>query len=228
MIAISEKLNENSINFNSNSLVSNSSDWSIVDGTATLGSTILLDTQSSIKVNLANINSNYTYLKLVCRVDNDDQTLLTNSIHKVAVIYRIKYTNSNIRDTVNIFYPNFIYEDGAVSYVIIQTSDYDIASISINIINSEDITIKILETALYYAVVAKSSNIDQVMYDYITNNTEAFDQAFEYYINECPEHLDNLIADYLAENPQKVILPLYTSSDLPNVVDGEMFRMDTV
>lgn len=213
MIAVGNRVEERTLSFSSTSLLSNSSPWTI-QGTGSVGSVIELDEGDIASLTLTSVNKRFTYLKLVAAMTSDDQTLSTDSVKNVAVVYTITYADASIKPTTDIFYPNFAFEDNAETYTIIELSGDKVSSINVQIINSEEETVKITQTALYYMTVVDQDNISEELYE----NYQVDDTYFT-----------NLMDQYMLDHgisPSKLIIPGYTSiPPLADLQEGETFRL---
>lgn len=195
MIAISNKVEERTLNFRSNSLISFDSDWTISQGSGTIGtSSIVLNPNSIAELTLNNVNKKMTYIKILCKVRCNDTTISTQYNKNVAVIYKIEYTDSSIKDTTDIFYPNFTFEDNYEYYTIVELSGDKIKNINIQIINSENISINIIDIGLYYITQVNNNNINEVMGDAYESN---------------PTDFNNMMQEYFSNNP--LLIPLEQS-----------------
>lgn len=215
MVAVSSKLQEKNIAFSTDSLIDNSSNWQIVSGTATLGSVIELDTESSIGLHVNNvIDKKYTYIKLLVRVSSDNQSLSTASEKNVAAVCVTSY-GAHTPPTTDTFLPSFTFERDAITYTIIELTGDRISDIYIEIMNSEDSTIKILETALYYYAVIDTENIVSEVIDTLNNE-------------EVTDEFNDKVQEYLDNNPQELVIPLLDSiPDINSVPDGYIFRLSS-
>lgn len=211
MIAISDKVQERSLEFSTKSLISFSSPWSFEEGSGTIGSSSIdLNSGAICECELTNVKKKVTYFKLVCRVTTADTSLNTAYVHKVAVMLKVHYTKNEIPDTVELFYPNFDFEDDYADYTIIEMSGDKISSIEVKIMNSEDASITVNQVGLYYITQVTEENLN-----------ESLDNAYK----EDPTTVSDIINNAM-ENGYitKLVIPLY--EDYPtNPVDGEIFRL---
>ena len=211
MVAVSSNIEDRNLQFNSNSLINNSSGWVISSGTGVIGSTLVIDEDSTASLSLSSVNRKITYLKIVAAMTSDDTTLSTDGMKNVAVVVKIQYTDSNVKPTTEIFYPSFAFEDNPETYTIVQLSGDMISSISIDIINSEESAIKITQTGLYTILVADADNIVEVIeQNFITDPTD-FDNFMDSYMNNDPT-VGDFVSDYLENNPTTGILIPYEPS----------------
>jgi hypothetical protein len=158
MVAASNKLDEKSISFNPESLISVQDNWVFTSGSGSVGATIHVNTNSVAEL-IKSINQELTYFKLRCVVTCSDHTISTASVHNVAVVLTITYADGT--RTTKIMYPSFNFEHKGVDYVIVQTSAVQVSSIDVQIINSEEFTISVTNIGLYYAVNITDSNLDE-------------------------------------------------------------------
>lgn len=199
MIAISDKIEERTLDFRSNSLISLESPWSYSSGTRLPGP-LILNPNITASLTINNVNKKVTYFKILANITSDDTSLSSQSSKNVAVIYKIEYTDSNIADTTDIFYPNFDFEEDCENYTIIELSGDTIKKITIQIINSEDTQISVTDVGLYYITQVTSDNFNDVLGD----NYQAD-----------PTEMNSIIADYIAQHGiGDIIIP--TVSSLPN------------
>lgn len=171
--AISTSTKDKNINFSSQSILSNNSNWHTTKGNITYGNTIVMGDNSKCKVNIP-IGKKVNYLKLKCEVTADDHTLSTDNFHLVSISYKINYADN--KRTVDSYYPKYKFEDGyRDNFTTVRCNSEEIESIDVTLTNNEDEEIKVLATGLYTAIEGMSEedvdnhvidNFDRYMDDY--------------------------------------------------------------
>jgi hypothetical protein len=211
MVAVSSNIEDRNLQFSASSLINNSSGWVISSGTGTIGATLVIDDDSTASLSLSNVNKKVTYLKIVTAMTSDDTSLSTDGMKNVAVVVKITYTDSSVKPTTEIFYPSYAFEDNPETYTIVQLSGDKISSIDIDIINSEESTIKITETGLYTILVADSNDIVEVIQENYYEDPTDFNNFMNDYLNN-DTTVGDYVSDYLEDNPTTGILIPYEPS----------------
>jgi hypothetical protein len=212
MVAVSSNIEDRNLQFSASSLIDNSSGWVISSGTGTIGATLVIDEDSTASLSLSNVNKKVTYLKIVTAMTSDDISLSTDGMKNVAVVVKITYTDSGVKPTTEIFYPSYAFEDNQETYTIVQLSGDKINSIDIDIINSEESTIKITETGLYTILVADSNDIVEVIQENYVDDPTQFEAFMDQYFADHP--LDQFVIPGLNQIP-----------NINDVPDGYTFRL---
>lgn len=225
-ISVSSDIKESNISFNGNSLISNGSTWSIDRGSVNIGSIIEMGSHSKCSTNIENIRSKNlkcTYLKLLAHITCSDETLSTETTHNVTVCYTIEYENDNgIQRIVDCFYPKYDFEDDYINdYSIIAVPCGYIRSLSVSIINNEDVEVDITNTGLYYCMAVTEETMN-------TTIINQFDTDLKY---EIPSIVEDYLNDYFGggggdDGTINLVIPLVQA--LPNinsVPDGYICRL---
>lgn len=195
MIAVSNNIQERSIKFGSSSLINLSSPWDIIDGTGTITSNyITLNSNSTCALTLNNVNKKVTYFKIVCNITSSDTTLNTKYSKNISLVCDVTYTDSNVKNTTEIFFPNFDFEDDFINNTVVEMSDDTINNIVITIRNEEETSINITEVGLYYITKVNNNNINEIMSDTYESN---------------PTDFNNMMEEYFSNNP--LLIPLETT-----------------
>jgi hypothetical protein len=197
-LAVSNKIDEKSISWNSESILNNNSAWSIISGVATLGSKITLGSGAEISLTLDLSGKEYkgNYLKLITHLTCDDTTLSTDNVHNVCVICEVNYlveTDGKKEEELVMYeyYPKYDFEESYnKDYTIVQALNSKIKSINVSIVNYESVPVEITGTGLYISYV-----IDEGTVQTVVNNT------INSYTNQRASCIDVLSAD---PNPSTV------------------------
>lgn len=206
MIAISNQVQERSLEFSDKSLISFSSPWYFEEGSGTIGSSsIVLNSGAVCSCELTNVKKKVTYFKLLANVTTDDTSLNTSYVHKVAVMLKVHYTKAGISDTIELFYPNFDFEDDYINYTIIEMSGDKISSIEIKIMNSEASDITVTQLGLNYIVQVTEETLNENIKDAYEND---------------PTDIDEILA-----NAPHIIPGLTAIPEISTVQDGFTFRL---
>lgn len=222
-VSFNNNINEKAINFSSDSLLSNISNWIISSGTGQISDTIILNSMSSctLELNSPLEMQQVKYLKILADITCEDTSISTDNEHYLSVCcnIRLKDTNNNISDTVELFYPKFSFEElrdeNIISnYSIIATDDKIIESIQITIYNNyTDLAVSITNTGLYYSLSPVDGNY---LNDYL--NSE--------------QYLDSLFSDYvsgLESGKYQLVIPLVNElPDINSVPDGFICRVRNI
>lgn len=166
-MAFSNNIDEKSISWNSESLMSNGSVWSVISGAATLGTEITLQSNSEIQLNLdySTESIKCNYLKLLTHLTCADTTLTTDNVHNVCVLYEVLYSiddNGTEKEELVTYeyYPKYDFEESfEKDYTIIKGLGV-IKSISITILNYESIPVVITNSGLYVNYTVDEDTLD--------------------------------------------------------------------
>lgn len=215
MIAVSDKVQERTLDFRTNSLIGFDSAWAITQGTGSINAnSIDLNTNSTVALTLSNVTKKMTYIKILCNITASDHTLNTQYSKNVAVIYKITYTDNSIPDTTDIFYPNFDFEENSENYTIVELSGDKISSINIQIINSEETSISITDLGLFYILEIDNNNLNEELQDSYTQD---------------PSYINDIIDQYMEDHPTPSSLTIPLVNSLPplnTVPDGYICRLN--
>lgn len=231
MIAISNEVQERTLEFNSKSLLGNTPVWTTVQGTIVYhGTTVELDADSIAAITKSNINKKLTYLKINCELDANDHTLSTQFSKKVAIVVKVTYSGNKPNNTF-VFYPNYIFEDDPETFTVVELSGDKVSSIDVQIINSENTHVDAYNMNLYYIVEIDSNNINEeikenyednpvnnpisdVISDNIQNN------------NDVQTELNNVIQNYITQQHVGSVIPFVSSlPSINSVPDGYICRL---
>ena len=209
--AFNGRTTEKDINFGSQSYLSNTDSWHTDGGTISYGSTITMNSNSRCSITKSFENMKANYLKFKIKLSADDTSLTTDNFHAVTGIYTVTTEDANgARKAVNFhFFPKFIFEDSYENdYDIMQLgNNVKLISIKVQLINKEQVPVKILETGIYVSRVIDPEYIqEQIEYDVMTNE-------------EIKDYIDSLIGDYGC-----FIRLLNTQAELSTVQEGELCR----
>lgn len=169
-LIVVKETNEKDIVFKPEPLITNDNQWKCVEAT-NIG-------------NVYNINSNgyiykileYTvkdkvstsYMKIKARINSENNTLTTESTHKVYVSIKIDYLEDDknlesMNTITECYYPTFIFEESFIEdYCIIGLPDKTIIKIEIKICNLEEDIIKVEETGLWLGYTPISEIAKQI------------------------------------------------------------------
>ena len=208
--AFSGTITQDDISFDSNSYISNSDNWSTQYGSITYGSTIVMGSDSRCVDSKSFNNDKINYLKFQIKLDSDDHSLTTDNGHAFTGLCVANYTDDKGQSHTKryFFYPKYVFEDDYINdYTIVQLgSNQRLNSIRIELINEEDVAVKVLETGLYVSRVIDQEAIE----DEVLNNEEIYD-----YINDL---IDTKI------QAGCFIRLLASQAELSTVQEGELCR----
>ena len=176
-MALSKNIEEKSLSWNSETLITNTDDWEIVGGNASFGTSIVLYPDSEIKLAKDFTEKNYkaNYLKLLNHLTCEDKSLSTDNTHNVCVIYEVVYLVENNGTTeeqsvIYEFYPKYDFESNfKKDYTIVGALNSNIKSIEVSIINSESVAVEITESALYLSYVVDEGTVSNIVHNTIQN-----------------------------------------------------------
>lgn len=169
-LSVTNNIKESDISFNSKTLISNNSNWTVESGEVIIGSTIILGENSRCSMTTGNIQTDKlecTHLKLVAHLTCDDESYSTENAHKVCVLYNIEYIDKDNKEVTILdhFYPKYDFEDNYSDYSIIKVPSSYIKSVKVTLINNEDIPVKITNTGLYYSRVINEDTVKDTTID---------------------------------------------------------------
>ena len=170
-IAVSNNIDEKSISWNNESLLTKDVDWGVVSGSFVNGEYLELSAGAELHYNLdlndRNIKANY--LKLLNRVTCEDTTLSTDNVHNVSIIYEVYYLAESADGIVEKFdiyqhYPKYEFEDNFdKDYTIVRSRNSNISRIEITLINNEDIPVRFKNIRLFISVVLDEGTVNNVV-----------------------------------------------------------------
>lgn len=190
-IAVSNKIDEKSISWNNESLLTKDVDWFIRSGGFTKGDDLVVQAGSELfySIDLYDRNIKANYLKLLNRVTCNDPTLSTDNIHNVSIIYEVYYlvdTGDGIAEEVEIYqhYPKYEFEDNFdKDYTIVETRNSNIVRIDVTLVNNETMPIVMKNVGLFMSVVLDEGTVNNVVKDVIQQTVE---EDFTKYIGCIP------------------------------------------
>ena len=213
--AFSDNITTDDMSFGSNSYISNNDNWTTKKGNITYGNTITMGTDSRCSISKDINNQKINYMKFSVKLDSDDHSLTTDNGHAVTGICRATYTDENGSTKVKQwnFYPKYVFEDDyRDDNVIIQLGNNQrLKKVDIDLINKEDVPVKILKTGLNVSRV-----VDEDTFEEFSNETL-----------ESQEYIDNL-ASALGEKMDLVIPLVDNLPDPSEVPDGYICRLSTM
>lgn len=159
---------------------------------------------SSFTIEKQIINRDCEYIKLVCGLDIEDETLTTDFYGAVCIDYIINYRDDkgHNKKSVDGFYPKYKHENNNGSDSTIIASPGKIESIEINITNNEDISVNISDFKVF---VSETTNMS-------------------------PESIGNGLSEYYNNGGQTtLVIPLVNElPDINSVPDGYICRLSTI
>lgn len=214
--AFSDTITTDDMSFGSTSYISNSSDWQTKKGNINYGNTITMGSDSRCSVSRSFNNEKINYMKFKVKLDADDHTLTTDNGHAVTGLCTATYADEkgNTQTKQWNFYPKYVFEDDYTDdNVIIQLGNNQyLRNVKVELINKEDVPVKILETGL---------NTSRVV------DEETF-KDFAEQLLEYPEYVAAL-ADALSAYPTELVIPLVDElPDISEVPDGYICRLSTM
>lgn len=213
--AFSDNITTDDMSFGSNSYISNNDNWTTNKGNITYGNIITMGTDSRCSISKDVDNQKINYMKFSVKLDSDDHSLTTDNGHAVTGICRATYTDEDGNTKVKQwnFYPKYIFEDDyRDDNIIIQLGNNQrLQKIDVDLINKENVPVKILKTGLNVSKV-----IDEDTFKEFSNETL-----------ESPEYIDNLAS--ALDGKMDLVIPLVdTLPDPSEVPDGYICRLSTM
>lgn len=205
--AFSDNITTDDMSFGSNSYISNNDNWTTNKGNITYGNIITMGIDSRCSISKDVGNQKINYMKFSVKLDSDDHSLTTDNGHAVTGICRATYTDEdgNIKIKQWNFYPKYIFEDDyRDDNIIIQLGNNQrLQKVDIELINKENVPVKILKTGL---------NVSKVI-DEDTIKTDP----------DIRETIDDIISDYISTSD--LVIPLINDiSEMNNKPDGAIAR----
>ena len=159
---------------------------------------------SSFTIEKQIINRDCEYIKLVCGLDIEDETLTTDFYGAVCIDYIINCRDDkgHNKKSVDGFYPKYKHENNNGSDSTIIASPGKIESIEVNITNNEDISVNISDFKVF---VSETTNMS-------------------------PESIGNGLSEYYNNGGQTtLVIPLVNElPDINSVPDGYICRLSTI
>lgn len=213
--AFSDTITTDDMSFGSNSYISNNDNWTTKKGDITYGNIITMGTDSRCAISKNINNQKINYMKFSIKLDSDDHSLTTDNGHAVTGICRATYTDKDGSTEVKQwnFYPKYIFEDDyRDDNIIIQLGNNQrLQKVDIELINKEDVPVKILKTGLNVSRV-----VDEDTFEEFSNETL-----------ESQEYIDNLTS--ALDGKMDLVIPLVdTLPDPSEVPDGYICRLSTM
>jgi hypothetical protein len=175
-----------------------------------------MGSDSRCVVNRSFNNEKINYMKFKVKLDADDHTLTTDNGHAVTGLCTATYADDKgqVQTKQWNFYPKYVFEDDYTDdNVIIQLGNNQyLRNVKVELINKEDVPVKILETGL---------NTSRVV------DEETF-KDFAEQLLEYPEYVAAL-AEALSAYPTELVIPLVDElPDIDEVPDGYICRLSTM
>ena len=205
--AFSDNITTDDMSFGSNSYISNNDNWTTNKGNITYGNIITMGTDSRCSISKNVDNQKINYMKFSIKLDSDDHSLTTDNGHAVTGICRAIYTDEDGNTKIKQwnFYPKYIFEDDyRDDNIIIQLGNNQrLQKVDVELINKENVPVKILKTGL---------NVSKVI-DEDTIKTDP----------DIRETIDDIISDYISTSD--LIIPLINDiSEMNSKPDGAIAR----
>lgn len=205
--AFSDTITTDDMSFGSNSYISNNDNWTTNKGNITYGNIITMGTDSRCSISKDVGNQKINYMKFSVKLDSDDHSLTTDNGHAVTGICRATYTDEDGNTKIKQwnFYPKYIFEDDyRDDNIIIQLGNNQrLQKVDIELINKENVPVKILKTGL---------NVSKVI-DEDTIKTDP----------DIRETIDDIISDYISTSD--LVIPLINDiSEMNSKPDGAIAR----
>ena len=205
--AFNDNITTDDMSFGSNSYISNNDNWTTNKGNITYGNIITMGTDSRCSISKDVDNQKINYMKFSVKLDSDDHSLTTDNGHAVTGICRATYTDEDGNTKIKQwnFYPKYIFEDDyRDDNIIIQLGNNQrLQKVDVELINKENVPVKILKTGL---------NVSKVI-DEDTIKTDP----------DIRETIDDIISDYISISD--LVIPLINDiSEMNNKPDGAIAR----
>lgn len=205
--AFSDNITTDDMSFGSNSYISNNDNWTTNKGNITYGNIITMGTDSRCSISKNVDNQKINYMKFSIKLDSDDHSLTTDNGHAVTGICRATYTDEDGNTKIKQwnFYPKYIFEDDyRDDNIIIQLGNNQrLQKVDVELINKENVPVKILKTGL---------NVSKVI-DEDTIKTDP----------DIRETIDDIISDYISTSD--LVIPLINDiSEMNSKPDGAIAR----
>ena len=170
-VAVSNNIDEKSISWNKDSLISKDVAWGVIEGSYTNDENLVLEAGTELHYVLGFYDNSIkaNYLKLVDRVTTDEPTLSTDSVHNVSILYDVYYlvdTGDGIGYEIDSFqyFPKYEYEDNFdKDYTIVETRNSNIEKIEVTLINNEDVPVAFKTVGIYMSVVLDEGTVNNVV-----------------------------------------------------------------
>lgn len=213
--AFNDTITTDDMSFGSNSYISNNDNWTTKKGDITYGNIITMGTDSRCTISKNIDNQKINYMKFSIKLDSDDHSLTTDNGHAVTGICRATYTDKDGSTKVKQwnFYPKYIFEDDyRDDNIIIQLGNNQrLQKVDVDIINKENVPVKILKTGL---------NVSRVV------DEDTFEE-FSKETLESQEYIDNLTS--ALDGKMDLVIPLVDILPDPSEVpDGYICRLSTM
>ena len=213
--AFSDNITTDDMSFGSNSYISNNDNWTTKKGNITYGNTITMGTDSRCSISKDINNQKINYMKFSVKLDSDDHSLTTDNGHAVTGICRATYTDEDENTKIKQwnFYPKYVFEDDyRDDNIIIQLGNNQrLQKVDIDLINKENVPVKILKTGLNVSRV-----VDEDTFKEFSNETL-----------ESQEYIDNLAS--ALDGKMDLVIPLVDKLPDPSEVpDGYICRLSTM
>lgn len=217
MVSVSNSLEERTINFKSRPVIDLTDDW-ILNGSGGYISDdeITIPSMSSATVT-KRVNKYCSYLKIMTNITSQTQVSTMNG-HKVSVVVQVNYTKSSVKDTTEIFYPAFDYEDIKDNYVIVELSGDKVKNVKVTIFNVEDQQVTVDDFGLFISVKLNDTNLPETIAE-DADTQAAIDQVVQ-------DGIDN---GDITLPAQSLLIPLSPTAPLPpdptQYAAGTIFRL---
>lgn len=211
-LALSNDIKEKDIHFGSESLVSISSEWNTEFGEIVISDSIKISSLGQCSMTTGDISNRgleCNYLKLVGHITCDDKTLSTDFAHMVSIIAIVEYLDGDIvKKSLYQFFPKYDFEENYKDdYLIIKIPNKIIQSISVTIMNREDVGIEVTDIALYYSRIINENYVKE------TARSEAVSS----------------VQDAMNDGTMALVIPLVqVLPDISTVPDGYICRLATL
>lgn len=250
--AFSDTIDENNISFGSTSYINNRSDWSTTKGDITYGDTIIMGADSRCIVNSVFRNQKVNYIKISLKIDADNSTISTKNGHAVSCFCNVTY-NDNEGVTQNkqwSFYPKYVFEDDYIddNTVIQLGNNMYLKNIYLEIINKEEVPVKIIGTDLKISVIVDEETINNKLKEpeFIGDIADLVEQSYDFNNNnnnlDNPEYVSKLVDTiaselmkndkfnkFLDKRSKYLVIPVVDRlPDIKNVPDGYVCRVDAL
>ena len=202
--AFSDTITKDDISFYGQSVISNLDAWHTEKGSITYGNTINMGADSRCVVNKAFNNEKIDYLKFKVKLDSDDHTLSTDNGHAVTGLCTATYIDENNQVLTNQyhFYPKYVFEDDYQDdYTIIQLgANQRLTNLKVELINKEDVPVKILETGMNVSKVIDEETLGELVENTIVNNETVKDAINR----DIDSRMEDKMSDYYGDMVESV------------------------
>lgn len=225
--AFSDTITTDNMSFGKTNYISNSSNWNTTKGDVSYGDDITMGSDSRCVVEKSFDNMKVNYMKFKVGLDADDHSLTTDNGHAVTGLCTATYVDEDNKTQTKQyhFYPKYKFEDSYVDdNIIIQLgNNQKLKNVKVELINKEDVPIKIKETGFQVSRVVDDDTFNDFAKETLTD-FEYTDELIDLIEND--EGFNEWIDDKMGGN---LVIPLVdVLPDIDSVPDGYICRLSTI